>query len=83
MLDSRWKLLKVVALIRRKKHCLRLLNSKLDTYSWHRFGKDYSMINKIGWVEDATVERRLPGIIRISLRERIPIVLLQTTANTI
>ena len=34
-------------------------------------------ISKIGWVADAIVERRLPGIIRISLRERIPIALLQ------
>ena len=39
--------------------------------------KLHSKIKKIGWVEDAVVERRLPGIIRISLRERIPIALLQ------
>ena len=28
----------------------------------------HSKISKIGWVENAVVERRLPGIIRISLR---------------
>ncbi len=37
----------------------------------------HSKINKIGWVEDIAVERRLPSIIRISLRERIPIAMLQ------
>ena len=37
----------------------------------------HSKISKIGWVDDVIVERRLPGIIRISLRERIPIALLQ------
>lgn len=37
----------------------------------------HAKIMKIGWVEDAVVERRLPGIIRISLRERIPIAMLQ------
>jgi cell division protein FtsQ len=37
----------------------------------------HSKISKIGWVDDAIVERRLPGIIRISLRERVPIALLQ------
>mgnify|MGYP001339959027 CR=1 FL=1 len=37
----------------------------------------HAKISKIGWVADAVVERRLPGIIRISLRERIPIALLQ------
>ena len=37
----------------------------------------HSKISKIGWVDDAIVERRLPSIIRISLRERIPIALLQ------
>ena len=41
----------------------------------------HSKINKIGWVEDAVVERRLPSIIRISLRERIPIALLQNSGN--
>ena len=39
--------------------------------------KLHSLISEIGWVEDAVVERRLPGIIRISLRERVPIALLQ------
>ena len=38
-------------------------------------------ISKIGWVENAVVERRLPGIIRISLRERIPIALLQNNGK--
>jgi cell division protein FtsQ len=38
-------------------------------------------ISKIGWVEDAIVERRLPGIIRIRLRERIPIALLQNNGK--
>ncbi len=37
----------------------------------------HANISKIGWVEDAIVERRLPGTIRITLRERIPIALLQ------
>ncbi|MDC3234428.1 FtsQ-type POTRA domain-containing protein [Candidatus Puniceispirillum sp.] len=41
----------------------------------------HSKINKIGWVEDVVVERRLPGIIRISLRERIPIAMLQNNGN--
>ena len=41
----------------------------------------HSKINKIGWVENAVVERRLPGIIRISLRERIPIALLQNNGK--
>jgi len=35
-------------------------------------------ISQIGWVEDATVERRLPSTIYITLRERVPIALLQT-----
>ncbi len=39
--------------------------------------KLHANINKIGWVEDAIVERRLPSTIRITLRERIPIALLQ------
>ena len=34
-------------------------------------------ISQIGWVEDAIVERRLPGTIHIILRERVPIALLQ------
>ena len=41
----------------------------------------HSKINKIGWVKGAVVERRLPGIIRISLRERIPIAMLQNNGN--
>ena len=41
----------------------------------------HSKISKIGWVENAVVERRLPGIIRISLRERIPIALLQNNGK--
>ena len=41
----------------------------------------HSKINKIGWVENVVVERRLPGIIRISLRERIPIALLQNNGK--
>jgi cell division protein FtsQ len=43
--------------------------------------KLHTKINKIGWVEDAVVERRLPGTIRISLRERIPIALLQNNGE--
>ena len=43
--------------------------------------KLHSKINKIGWVEGAVVERRLPGIIRISLRERIPIAMLQNNGK--
>ncbi len=39
--------------------------------------KLHANIKKIGWVEDAIVERRLPSTIRITLRERIPIALLQ------
>jgi len=38
----------------------------------------HQKIREIGWVEDATVERRLPGTIHITLRERVPIALLQT-----
>ncbi|MBL6780326.1 MAG: FtsQ-type POTRA domain-containing protein [Alphaproteobacteria bacterium] len=34
-------------------------------------------ISQIGWVEDAIIERRLPGTIHITLRERVPIALLQ------
>jgi len=41
----------------------------------------HSKINKIGWVENAVVERRLPGIIRIRLRERIPIAMLQNNGK--
>ena len=41
----------------------------------------HTNITKIGWVEDAVVERRLPGIIRISLSERIPIALLQNNGK--
>ena len=41
----------------------------------------HAKINEIGWVADAIVERRLPGIIRISLRERIPIALLQNNGR--
>ena len=41
----------------------------------------HSKISKIGWVDDAIVERRLPSIIRISLRERIPIALLQNNSQ--
>ena len=41
----------------------------------------HSKINKIGWVEDVVVERRLPSIIRISLRERIPIAMLQNNGK--
>ena len=33
--------------------------------------------SQIGWVEDAIIERRLPGTIHITLRERVPIALLQ------
>jgi len=43
----------------------------IDLYKLH------ANINKIGWVEDAIVERRLPSTIRITLRERVPIALLQ------
>ena len=32
-------------------------------------------ISQIGWVEDAIIERRLPGTIHITLRERVPIAL--------
>ena len=41
----------------------------------------HAKINKIGWVEDTVVERRLPSIIRISLRERIPIAMLQNNGK--
>ena len=41
----------------------------------------HSKITKIGWVEDAIVERRLPSIIRISLKERIPIAMLQNNGK--
>ena len=40
--------------------------------------KTHRNIRNIGWVENATVERRLPGTIIITLRERVPIALLQT-----
>ena len=43
--------------------------------------KEHTEINKIGWVENAVVERRLPGVIRISLSERIPIALLQNNGK--
>ncbi|MGB1899690.1 MAG: cell division protein FtsQ/DivIB [Candidatus Puniceispirillaceae bacterium] len=33
--------------------------------------------SQIGWVEDAIIERRLPGTIHITIRERVPIALLQ------
>ena len=33
--------------------------------------------SRIGWVEDAIIERRLPGTIHITIRERVPIALLQ------
>jgi cell division protein FtsQ len=33
--------------------------------------------SQIGWVEDAVIERRLPSTIFITLRERVPIALLQ------
>jgi len=36
-------------------------------------------ISNIGWVETAIVERRLPATIHITIRERIPIALLQTS----
>ena len=39
--------------------------------------KLHASIKEIGWVEDAIVERRLPSTIRITLRERVPIALLQ------
>ena len=39
--------------------------------------KLHANLNKIGWIEDAIVERRLPSTIRITLHERIPIALLQ------
>ncbi len=38
----------------------------------------YRSIIHIGWVDDATVERRFPSTINITLRERVPIALLQT-----
>ena len=38
-------------------------------------------IIKIGWVEDAIVERRFPGTIHITLRERVPIALLQNNSK--
>jgi cell division protein FtsQ len=40
--------------------------------------KTHRSIQSIGWVESAAVERRLPGTIFITLRERVPIALLQT-----
>ena len=38
-------------------------------------------IGKIGWVESAIVERRFPSTILITIRERIPIALLQTNKS--
>ena len=38
----------------------------------------HERITAIGWVEDVIVERRMPSIIRISIRERLPMGLLQT-----
>ena len=65
-----------------KEALLRVANLKIGTPI---LGIDllelHSKINKIGWVEDAVVERRLPGIIRISLRERIPIAMLQNNGK--
>ena len=38
----------------------------------------HERISAIGWVEDVIVERRMPSTIRISIRERLPMGLLQT-----
>ena len=38
----------------------------------------HTNITNIGWIDEAIVERRLPSTIQITLRERIPIALLQT-----
>jgi cell division protein FtsQ len=38
----------------------------------------HKRISAIGWVEDVIVERRMPSTIRISIRERLPMGLLQT-----
>lgn len=38
----------------------------------------HERITAIGWVEDVIVERRMPSTIRISIRERLPMGLLQT-----
>jgi cell division protein FtsQ len=41
----------------------------------------YHRVINIGWVDGATVERRLPSTINITLRERVPIALLQTDSQ--
>lgn len=38
----------------------------------------HKRISAIGWVEDVIVERRMPSTVRISIRERLPMGLLQT-----
>ena len=72
----------MAARTRRRRHCLTAANLKIGTPI---LGIDLRQlhwkIKKIGWVENAVVERRLPGIIRISLRERIPIALLQNNGK--
>ena len=41
----------------------------------------HQRIAEIGWVEDVVVERRMPSTIRITLQERMPVALLQTTTG--
>ncbi len=41
----------------------------------------HDRIRRIGWVEQATVERRLPGTIHVTIRERVPVALLQTDSD--
>ncbi|MBT6122248.1 MAG: FtsQ-type POTRA domain-containing protein [Candidatus Puniceispirillum sp.] len=41
----------------------------------------HKRVSDIGWVEDVIVERRMPSTIRISIRERLPMGLLQTVAG--
>ncbi len=41
----------------------------------------HDRIRHIGWVEQATVERRLPGTIHVTIRERVPVALLQTDSD--
>ncbi|MEK9745062.1 MAG: FtsQ-type POTRA domain-containing protein [Candidatus Puniceispirillum sp.] len=41
----------------------------------------HDRIRHIGWVEQATVERRLPSTIHVTIRERVPVALLQTDSD--
>ncbi|MDA7598786.1 FtsQ-type POTRA domain-containing protein [Alphaproteobacteria bacterium] len=41
----------------------------------------HERLSAIGWIEDVTVERRMPSTIRIILQERVPVALLQTPSG--